>query len=553
MGSPALLSDFHKRSLFLLSFFFVAFGQPAWNVPFSMVAGCIGYALFWYALLQLPERRFWVTVAWYAAVQAVHLSWLTSTKYMGPLIFLVYAFLLFSMGLQFAFLTKWIRLPLRWPQVLGMAGFWVFMEVAWLLPCTGFPWDPMGLCLAANRFSIQWASVWGIYGLSFWVVLTNLLGLRALLLKTKKNWAIWATMTLFPYAFGAIHQAVWESKLKEGKEISVALVQTALTPFQKDFIHSKEFVPLLVQWDRILTYLRNTGSSQFDLIALPEGALPGGAARVLYSLDVVREFWKAHFGETAEADFPPLVSPYAVKITENRWEVSNAFWMQSLANRYHAEVIAGLEGREEQRKYNAAFHFFPKGQTIDRYEKRILVPMGEYLPLGDWEFFSNFAAHQFGVADSFDAGVRAHVFRGVYPMGISICAEETYSHLIREIRQAGAELFVNISNNAWFPESKLALQHYDHGRLRAAENGVCVLRACNTGVTAAIDSFGNPLHVFPGEKAGVLSLKMPIRFHPTLYVWWGDLTIFLVSIFCFFGLLVDRFWKKKLLEYRTLD
>lgn len=547
MAFPLVLLDFRKWGLLFLSFLVVAFGQPAWNSTFSVVAGAIGYALFWQGALEFPRHRFWIGSIWFAAVQSVHLSWLTSTEYMGLGILAIYAFLFVSMGIQFGLLTLLVRPPFRWGQILGIAGFWVLMEWVRLFPCTGFTWNPTGLSLAANAYSIQWASLFGIYGLSFWVILTNLLGLEALCRGTRKSGALFALAALLPYGFGMAHQQLWERSLDGTKELSVALVQTALLPEQKEYIRSKAFVPPIIQWDRILSYL--DALSKLDLIVLPEGAIPGGAAYSFYSLDTVQLVWEAHFGEGSSKDFPPLEYPFAASGKGETWQVSNAFWMQSLANRFGAEVIAGLDHGEKSVKYNAAFHFQPRKKEIDRYEKRILVPIGEYIPLKGWKFLSTFIAEQFNIGDSFEAGVKAHVFQGKVPIGISICMEETYSYLIREIRQAGAQLFVSISNDGWFPASKLALQHYDHGRIRACENGVCLLRACNTGVTAAIDCFGKAIEIFPvsDSQAGVLAVKMPVRSYATLYLFWGDWAILAVSFCSLLGLLVGYFQKKKLL------
>lgn len=535
--------DFLAALSVCLSFFLVAFGQPAWSYPLSLVAAAVGYALFWVG----ARNRFWLGTIWFGAVQAVHVSWLTSTQYMGPLILAVYLFLLVAMGIQFGFLTRLIRFPLCFPQMLGLAGFWVLMEWIRIFPCTGFTWSPIGLSLSANSFSIQFSSLFGIYGLSFWVIVTNLLALRAMLSCTKKRVAFWAISALLPYAFGVVHQQVWEQTSKVGKELSVALVQTALLPDQKEFTRSKAFVPPATQWDRILSYLGQTGFSHFDLIVLPEGAVPGGIKRFFYPFEAVQLIWESQFGVGSSIDFPPLVRPYAVRGKRGNWEVSNAFWLKSLSNRFGAEVIAGLEDADENGRYNAAFHVQPRKNEMDRYEKRILVPVGEYVPLSRWNFLSNFIASKFEILDSFDAGLKAHVFQGALPIGISICMEETYSHLVREIRLAGAELFVSISNDAWFPASKLAQQHYDHGRIRANENGICLLRSCNTGVTAVIDCFGKPLKIFPvsDHTAGVLALNVPVRSYPTLYLFWGDLAILLLSGLFLAALLIRRFTEEK--------
>ena len=79
-----------------------------------------------------------------------------------------------------------------------------------------------------------------------------------------------------------------------------------------------------------------------------------------------------------------------------------------------------------------------------------------------------------------------------------------------------AKLLVNISNDGWFPHSRLAVEHANLGRVRAVENGVCVVRACNTGVTEMIDPFGNILGVIDSDK-GCLQMKLTCYSYPTIY------------------------------------
>ena len=109
-------------------------------------------------------------------------------------------------------------------------------------------------------------------------------------------------------------------------------------------------------------------------------------------------------------------------------------------------------------------------------------------------------------------------------MGISICYEETFPRIMRKFSNEGALLFVNLTNDAWYPNTNLFKQHLYHARLRAVENGIPHVRACNGGVSAFIDSFGKIiLKLEKGEKT--LHFKMPIKIHSTLYQIWGDALI----------------------------
>jgi apolipoprotein N-acyltransferase len=527
--------NYLKVGAFLASWLCVTFCQPYWG------AAAAGYALFWWAISDL-KSRFWSGTLWFGAVQLVQISWLATDQYMGSLIYGVYAFLCLAMGFQFGWLTTLIRQPLTLPATLGLAGFWVVMEWMRMLPLTGFAWNPAGFALSLGTYSIHLATLFGVYGLSFWVVWINLLALRAFTYpKEAKRWIAWGLCALFPYLFGSLNISFWEPRLKEGKLTSVALVQTALMPEEKDYNHlrAEAHIPPQLQWERILAFLKQSGKAKFDLIVMPEGAVPWDARKPTYPMEVVRATWIRQFGMEALSDFPPLEAPFARSFSNNSWRVSNAFWAQSIANHYGSEVIVGLLDSEGEASYNSAFHFLPKSIEMNRYDKRSLVPVGEYLPFSQWKFFAQLLQEQFGIGDSFEPGSGAKVFRGAMPIGISICSEETSGELVREGRVAGAEVFVNISNDAWFPNTDLPWRHFQHGRIRAVENGVCLMRACNTGVTGAIDCFGRLTDQFPvsDRSAGVLAFEMKIRSFPTLYTFWGDGPILFFSSSFAIGLL----------------
>lgn len=539
------------------SFLITAFGQPAWFSGFGVIAGCCGFALFWRAMLEWPRMRdrFWLAVIWFGCVQGVQLSWMTSTLYMGPLILFVYLVLLLGLGIQFGVLSLFVApgRSVNFLLCLAAAGCWALFEWIRLFVLTGFTWNPVGLALASSVQSLQLAAIWGVYGLSFWVILVNLAALRAFFLeKTKKSLYLWAALAIFPYLFGSLYEPWVERKSLCEETLSVALVQTGLLPEQKEFQKGQEsaFVPALRQWQRIFDHLKSHGQ-KIDLIVLPEAAFPLGAYQDVYPLAEIKQIWRESFGADSWGNFPVLQPPFASS-TQVRgrvfWNGNNTFLAQALANHFQADVIVGLDDRdlEKDLKYNAVFHFHPEGLSPARSEKRVLVPVSEYVPFPQWAFLSLFLQEQFGIGDSFDPGIEAKIFETPLPLGVSICIEEIYSHLVRDLRLKGAELLITISNDVWFPSSRLPIQHFHHGRVRAAENGVYIIRSSNTGITGGIDCFGRALaRLEPSEKEGsVLYLALPLHSHKTLYTWWGDYAILAISLSALLFLLFQR--KKKL-------
>ncbi len=587
-----------------LSFFIVAFGQTDWIPGLGILAACCGYALFWSSLLYLStmKERVFRSFFWFLGVQLVQLSWLATVDYMGPWIFLAYFFITFLLALQFGLLSAVLNpRSVYFSDCLLMAGGWVLLEWSRLFVFSGFMWNPVALSLADSNKAIQFASLFGVYGLSFWVIFVNAFGVylmrifrnnpalsRAKTLKIDdrkrhctgtieyrlrssmglqfSRWlnaalflwigmisvcrrnllylgaVSWSFLAAFPYLFGFLQEEWVLKKVPIERMYAVALVQTGILPEQKDvFFDRKEaFISPLGQWERIWSSLDvNTAC---DLMVLPEASVCLGAYRAGYSLEALKASWCYFFGEESLRFLPPLEFPLARKTVRNGrvfWRVTNAFIAQSLANYLNADIIAGFDDEEDSKKYNAVFHFRAGNGSQERYEKRVLVPIGEYVPFTGVEWFSQFLAKEFGIGDSFNAGEGPKLFSGELPIGVSVCVEETYSHLIRHLRLLGARLFVNVTNDVWFPRSRLPFMHFHHGRIRSAENGVYSLRSCNTGVTGVIDCFGKAVETAAVCEQGVRVLyhQFPVRSFQTLYSMWGDGAILGLScLFVVFGL-----------------
>ncbi|MEI6243315.1 MAG: apolipoprotein N-acyltransferase, partial [Chlamydiota bacterium] len=94
----------------IVSFFFVAFGEPAWTSFLGFFAATLGWAFFW-KFLSHCEKKFLVSFLFFAIVQGVQLSWLSSTTYQGYVILLVYALVIAILGVQFALFCLFIPTP----------------------------------------------------------------------------------------------------------------------------------------------------------------------------------------------------------------------------------------------------------------------------------------------------------------------------------------------------------------------------------------------------------------------------------------------------------
>ncbi len=519
------------------SWVIVAFGQPAWSASLSLIASICGFSCFWIGLnlFSQSKSRFWISLLWFMAVEAVHLSWMTATEYQGLYIYGVYLFILVMEGLQFALFTFFIKPKekLSFVKIGFLAALWVVMEWSRLFFICGFPFNPVGLSLTASLLGLQNASLAGVYGLSFLVMLGNLIAYRFFIDMTHKKYLFsWILVVFLPYLYGGVHLHYHQKQILRSQHnppIRALLVQTALSPPQKTgfggFHHM--YAPI-DQWALIYQYIADRHLSEVDIIALPENAIPLASNDPYFNIEMVRAMVKHYFNEDGLRAMPELERGIEF--------VDNIFLSQTLANLFKAQVVIGLEHIEKTSKNfvlaNASAYCFTPHSAVQFYHKQILIPLVEYIPF-EW---CKKLAKRYGIQGWYERGTEAVVFNGRFKISPSICMEEMYSFIVHQGRKIGAEIFLNISNDGWYPSSKLPRQHFNHGAIRGVENGVPVLRACNTGVTVALDSVGQVVRSFGGLKKeaererGALYVEVPAYHYATLYSYLGDRFILSLSV-----------------------
>lgn len=529
---------------FALSLLIVGFGQPARSTILGVVAAGCGYALFFTCLRkgQKSTYRFFTGALWYFFVQMIQLSWMTSIEFQGYYILWVYAGVCFLLSLQWGALTLLIpregEVPLY--RMLSIASAWTLMEWLRLLPLCGFTWSPAGMALSSSSLSMQFASVFGVLGLSFWVIFTNMACLNAHRSHWKWSRALsFLAIAALPYLYGMLHLRQATQPASHPK-IHVALVQTHMLPSHKIPYPDRmeDYIPAMQQWQSLVTALKEEEKDPWDLIVFPEGAVRYPSDFCVYILKDILFYLTELYGQEVYQLLPPLKTPYAqLCYAEGRlqWCASNLFWCQTLANIYQAEIVIGLDtfDRTTEQNFNSAFHFLPNQLKFERYDKQVLLPLAEYLP---FEPLRALAA-RYGIAHFFSRGNRSVVFNGKLSLSPSICYEETFSEAIRKSGQNGVDLFVNLTNDNYFPRTSLHRQHFFHSRLRAVENGTPLMRACNTGVSGVVDCFGKSVAILKqGEQIGkstVLSAEVDTHSCPTLFTLWGELGILALSLsFC---------------------
>jgi apolipoprotein N-acyltransferase len=180
-------------------------------------------------------------------------------------------------------------------------------------------------------------------------------------------------------------------------------------------------------------------------------------------------------------------------------------------------------GTKITRAYNSIYAIDHDGRVLSIYDKLHLVPFGEYLPYQDWMEKLGFVQLT-KVQGGFIPGARRHSieFPNAPPALPLICYEAIFPVNVA----SGGERpgwIVNLTNDGWFGISTGPYQHLQQARLRAIEQGLPVVRAANTGISAVIDPLGRVIARLGLGIEGVLDSSLPAAIPPTFYARTGDI------------------------------
>jgi apolipoprotein N-acyltransferase len=154
------------------------------------------------------------------------------------------------------------------------------------------------------------------------------------------------------------------------------------------------------------------------------------------------------------------------------------------------------------------------------YDKIHLVPFSEYVPWRKWLFF---ASDLTGLIGDFQHGSQYKVGQlAGGPFSAYICYEAIFPNEVRRFTLAGAQLFINISDDGWFGGSGAPGQHLAMARVRAVENRRWLLRDTNDGLTVSVDPYGRIVARLPAKIRGELDAPYAFRADLTPYARWGD-------------------------------
>ncbi|MCC0025014.1 MAG: apolipoprotein N-acyltransferase [Hyphomicrobiaceae bacterium] len=449
---------------------------------------------------------FLVAIHWVGAAFLVDGGWLLFAMPVAVLALAAVLALFWGLGTRLAFVL-WSHSPLR---ILALAAGLSLAEYARGHLFSGFPFDLAGYALTANETMMQAAALIGVYGLTPVVLFMS--ATPALIWPAdERGWA----QRLAPFFLalvvlvGQIGYGQWrlsETAPADVTGVKLRIVQPAVDQASKWLPGARQFITdQLISLSETKLTPDDPGLSGITHLIWPEAALP-------FYLD----------------EEPGIFSRLARILPDDTLLLTGAPRRETL-------------GSDQTNAYNSIFAINGDGEIVSTYDKVHLVPIGEALPFK--QVFAALGLSQFVPgSDGWEPGQSRRLMSpaGTPAFQPLICYEIVFpGDLGPDIAQA--DFMLNLTNDAWFDHSIGPAQHFHHAQLRAVEEGIPLVRAANSGISAVVDAYGRVRTMAREGEVAILDSGLPGRIDGTLYQFlrpWPF--IFLTGLFAALALLGRR-------------
>jgi apolipoprotein N-acyltransferase len=455
--------------------------------------------------------RVWsaATVGWFfgfgyflAGLYWVGIAFLVDVKTFGWLMPFAVVGLPAWLGVITAFGTAlasllWVPGPLR---IFALASALTISEWMRGYLLTGFPWNAFGYALAAPLPLAQVASLVGLWGLTFLAV--AIFASPATLADSRQETRhpflplVVALLTLVVMAsFGLARLAWTPTEFVDG--VRLRIMQPNLSQDEKfNYRAKKEVMARYLALSERATGPESKGLRDVTHLIWPESAFPFLLARE----------------PDAVAQIADALPPGTVLVTGA------------------ARTEQGPGGSRDLQAYNSIYVIDHDGAFLGTYDKVHLVPFGEYLPFQ--RLLERMGLMQLTkVPGGFLPGgtPRPLTIPGAPSAQPFICYEIIFPDAAK-LRHDRPHWLLNLTNDGWFGDSTGPHQHFQQAQLRAIEQGLPLVRAANTGISAVVDGLGRPLRVLPLGVEGILDAPLPKRQNVTVYARFSDIAA-IIAVF----------------------
>jgi len=405
------------------------------------------------------------------------MGWLVYVTWAGVILLAAYLAIYFGL---FGLAWKAFKpLPLE-GRLLVLPAAWAGLEFLRTYLFSGFGWVILGHSQYKNLLLIQIADIIGGYGVSFLIMLVNVMVFESMKSAGERIFrarvAVAAILVLvFAYGFWRMASA------PQWPTVSVAVVQPNIPQGIK---WQERQRPWIVR--KTIDMSEPLQAFKPDMIVWPETSLPG--------------------------------------IISDEPNLFNAITLA--ASRLRTPFLIGAITHTGETYYNSAYLISAQGKTVGHYHKIHLVPFGEYLPLRPVLGWIN----RFVPLEDFASGREYTILQAgpSKPFGVLICFEDTLDDVRRNLVNAGAGFLVNITNDAWFRDTKEPFLHLQGAVFGCVENKRSLVRAANTGVSGFVDPFGRILAYVQDNRhkktfvEGTAFASIPVVQEKTFYTKYGD-------------------------------
>lgn len=377
------------------------------------------------------------------------------------------------------------------PVLFFAPACWTALEFVRGFLFSGFPWLDLACTQFMQPVLIQISDLAGHHGLSFVIVLSNVLLASLALSRTSRGHlpgpielAASLALLLSLGAYGLLSLHTLPDRLAKAEKLQVAVVQGNIPQDQK-------WQPAF-QKATIDSYLALSGqtfaATRPDLVVWPETALP----------------------------FYPYENPLFLRL---HGELTRPFRTFLLTGVPHREPEGFAENKLSYS--NSAFIISPDGLVTGRYDKEHLVPFGEYIP---FRRLLGFASPLVETLGEFSPGRKNTPVPCLNSkIGVLICFESIFPEIARKQVTNGANLLITLTNDAWFGRSGAPYQHLAMAVFRAVETRRSLVRAANTGISAFIDPLGRIEGASPLFEEYAATRTISLLDDQTVFVRWGYL------------------------------
>ncbi|MEM1000678.1 MAG: apolipoprotein N-acyltransferase [Bacteroidota bacterium] len=393
--------------------------------------------------------------------------------------------------------------------------FWLtfeYLQFNWEL---SFSWLTLGHSLAYYPAWIQYAEFTGVLGVSFHILVANLLFYRTYRFWDHRKRMPWGRLAIalvwmaLPFAVGPLLLNESRPVLQPEARLNVRLVQPSLDP------HGEEKLMTAEDKMSLFSELAQSDSlADVDLVILPEKALPRPLARSNAGRDrLLQPLWA--LVDSHQLDLLTGLESYAGYPTQDSAPAGAT-----------PGFAMGDSGRQAAwiATWNSAF-LLRRDRALDMYDKGRLAPLVERIPYLEWfgifnQFFpgwwsgmGNYAKQDSLVLPETSAGFR---------LGVLLSYESAFGAYARRSTQAGGQAIIIITNNEWWSGTAGYEQHEWYATLRAIENRRSVLRSANLGGSRFVNARGESQELPNSEAAQVADFTIELHSGTTFYAEHGD-------------------------------